>query len=68
MGIKRIGLLYRMITLNTGQTTMSTRHLMEILYHDYVGADLDNVRLLTDKNGPVPLNDTIHYNFKEILG
>lgn len=67
VGIKRIGLLYRMITLNTGQTTMSTRHLMEILYHDYVDTDFENVRLLTDKDGQAPPNDTKHFSFKDIL-
>lgn len=35
IGINRLGILYRMLTLNTGQTPMSTRHQIEILYSDY---------------------------------
>lgn len=67
VGLKRIGLLYRMITLNTGQTTMSTRHLMEILYHDYTGVDLGQIKLISDKDGQVVKKDTDEYSFKDIL-
>lgn len=67
IGLKRMGLLYRMITLNTGQTTMSTRHLMEILYHDYSDIDLGEIKLVSDKTGQVPSNDTKEYNFKDML-
>lgn len=67
VGLKRMGLLYRMITLNTGQTTMSTRHLMEILYHDYSDVDLGDIRLISDKDGQVAANDTKEYNFKDVL-
>ena len=35
LGINKIGILYRMLTLNTGQTPMSIRHQIEILYSDY---------------------------------
>lgn len=37
-GINQFGILYRMLTLNTGQTPMSLRHQVEILYHHF---DLD---------------------------
>ena len=41
VGLSKTGILYRMLTLNTGQTPMSFRHQLEILYHDYINnADL----------------------------
>lgn len=36
LGLSKQGILYRMLTLNTGQTPMSFRHQIEILYHDYL--------------------------------
>ncbi len=36
VGLSKAGILYRMLTLNTGQTPMSFRHQLEILYHDYL--------------------------------
>lgn len=40
-GLSKTGILYRMLTLNTGQTPMSFRHQLEILYYDYIdNADL----------------------------
>ena len=44
IGLGKLGILYRMLTLNTGQTTMSTRHLMEILYLDYLDKDIDGIK------------------------
>lgn len=67
VGLKRMGLLYRMITLNTGQTTMSTRHLMEILYHDYLNSGFHGIHLIQDKDGKVPAMNTVEFDFKEIL-
>jgi hypothetical protein len=69
IGLKRMGLLYRMITLNTGQTTMSTRHLMEILYHDFSDITLkdENIKLISEKQGIVTNHDTTEYNFKDML-
>lgn len=48
LGLKRIGILYRMLTLNTGQTPMSSRHQIEILYTDY--NQLNNINLFTEKD------------------
>lgn len=33
--INKFGVLYRMLTLNTGQTPMSPRHQLEMLYSEY---------------------------------
>jgi len=42
-GLSKAGILYRMLTLNTGQTPMSFRHQLEILYYDYIdNSDLPN--------------------------
>lgn len=38
IGLNKTGVLYRMLTLNTGQTPMSFRHQIEIMYHDYVNS------------------------------
>lgn len=45
IGINRLGILYRMLTLNTGQTPMSTRHQIEILYSDYYGQAKNGITL-----------------------
>jgi hypothetical protein len=36
VGLNKTGILYRMLTLNTGQTPMSFRHQIEMLYHDHL--------------------------------
>jgi len=67
VGLERLGILYRMITLNTGQNTMSTRHLMEMLYFDYKTTGLDGINFVTDKDdAPVRLNIN-EFNFKDVL-
>lgn len=39
VGLNKTGILYRMLTLNTGQTPMTFRHQIEMLYHDYLDND-----------------------------
>lgn len=65
-GINRLGILYRMLTLNTGQTAMSLRHQIEIMYLDYLSAPIKGVRLLreVDENRARQLNE---YNFKDVI-
>lgn len=46
VGISRTGILYRMLTLNTGQSPMSKRHVIEILYSDFREGQLGNIRLV----------------------
>lgn len=48
IGINKLGILYRMLTLNTGQTQMSTRHQIEIIYSDYVDTNVEGIRLLRE--------------------
>lgn len=42
-GLTKTGILYRMLTLNTGQTPMSKRHEIEILYSSYLDRDIEGV-------------------------
>jgi hypothetical protein len=68
LGLEKLGILYRMLTLNTGQTTMSTRHLLEILYLDYTEAKLsNNVSLLLDKNEEKIDNPMTDFIFKDVI-
>ena len=49
--INKFGILYRMLTLNTGQTPMSARHQLEMLYSDMLNTEFEGVKLVTDKEG-----------------
>jgi hypothetical protein len=67
LNITRFGILYRMLTLNTGQTPMSLRHQIEILYSDYYIKEKDGVILLRDafeSKQPVKLGQ---YRFSDIV-
>lgn len=65
-GINRLGILYRMLTLNTGQTAMSLRHQIEIMYLDYLKIPIEGVQLLreVDENRARQLSA---YNFKDVI-
>ncbi len=67
VGLNRLGILYRMITLNTGQITMSTRHLMEILYFDYQETGVADIKFVKDKDEEVVRPNTNEFKFKEAL-
>ncbi|WP_305983203.1 hypothetical protein [Roseivirga thermotolerans] len=66
IGIDKLGILYRMLTLNTGQTPMSIRHQIEILYSDYLVEDLGEIKFITeaDDNRPTKFGE---YKFKDIV-
>jgi hypothetical protein len=65
-GVNRAGILYRMLTLNTGQTTMSLRHQIEMMYLDYLDVEIEGVRLIREVNG-TPAKKIGEYNFKEMV-
>lgn len=46
-GLSKTGVLYRMLTLNTGQTPMSKRHEIEILYSSYRERNIDGISFNT---------------------
>ena len=66
VGINKLGILYRMLTLNTGQTPMSMRHQIEILYSDYLEEDINGIKLLAESDDRMPKKDG-EYKFKEII-
>lgn len=64
VGISRTGILYRMLTLNTGQTPMTKRHEIEILYSDYLSLNLsDGVCLDTETSAKSSSKAVGTYNF-----
>jgi len=66
IGINRLGILYRMLTLNTGQTPMSLRQQIEILYLDYARANVDGIELIRESDGRVAANRN-QFNFKDTV-
>ncbi len=66
LGLKKIGVLYRMLTLNTGQTPMSTRHQIEILYSDYLTKELEGIHFFTEANGQ-RVQTVGDYQFKDVV-
>ncbi len=65
-GINRLGILYRMLTLNTGQTAMSLRHQIEIMYSDLIGDEIDGIRLVTEAEQSKARGVSV-YNFKDVI-
>ncbi len=65
VSINRLGVLYRMLTLNTGQSPMSIRQQIEMLYLDYIKKPLDGINLLreVDDDAPSRLGE---YTFKSV--
>ena len=45
-GLTNTGILYRMLTLNTGQTPMSKRHEIEILYSSYQEREIEGITFI----------------------
>ncbi len=65
-GINRLGILYRMLTLNTGQTPMSLRQQIEILYLDYLDKVRDGIELVREADGKTA-SGINQYNFRDIV-
>lgn len=70
LGINRLGILYRMLTLNSGQTPMSFRHQIEILYSDYAvfrkESSIAGIKLITQADSANRKN-LGEYNFSDII-
>lgn len=66
LGINRFGILYRMLTLNTGQTPMSIRHQLEILYKDYLDQDINGVTLVSEVDNE-NIDEIGKYKFNDII-
>ena len=66
-GINKLGILYRMLTLNTGQTPMSARHQIEIIYSEYKNnCSIPGVRLITENERDVP-SCLGEYKFRDVV-
>jgi hypothetical protein len=63
--INRLGVLYRMLTLNTGQSPMSIRHQIEMLYLGYLKKPIEGIKLIreVDDDSPKLLGE---YTFKSV--
>lgn len=66
VGINKLGILYRMLTLNTGQTPMSSRHQIEIIYSDYIQNGLNDIRLIKEVEEDTPAKFG-EYKFRDII-
>lgn len=66
IGINKIGILYRMLTLNTGQTPMSTRHQIEILYSDYLKHNVGGITFYRQIDDAV-LKQIGDYAFDDVI-
>lgn len=68
VGLNRLGILYRMLTLNTGQTPMSLRQQIEILYLDYADVPLldSDVSLIRESDSTIAIGPN-QYNFKDVI-
>lgn len=65
-GINKFGILYRMLTLNTGQTPMSARHQIEIIYSDCIDKDIEGIKLVNEVDNYVP-KTLGEYRFRDII-
>ena len=64
--INKFGVLYRMLTLNTGQTPMAARHQLEMLYRDKLNTSIEGVKLITDVQGKAD-PDNNEFVFKNVI-
>ncbi len=67
LGIRKQAILYRMLTLNSGQTPMSLRHQIEILYSCYLDNDSpEGIRLIREADDGTPTKSG-EYNFSDVI-
>jgi hypothetical protein len=65
--INRFGILYRMLTLNTGQTPMSLRHQIEILYSDYYNNENGQIVLIREAFESTKSVKVGQYKFSDVI-
>lgn len=58
--------LYRMLTLNTGQTPMSLRHQIEILYHHYLIDGIGDIKIIRQIDD-LAKQEIHEYNFSDLV-
>lgn len=66
LGINRLGILYRMLTLNSGQTPMSSRHQIEMIYSDFAKHPIGEIKLIKEVEDKSPA--VAHqYKFSDVI-
>jgi hypothetical protein len=66
LSITDTGILYRMLTLNTGQTPMSLRHQLEILFSKYLGSEISGTKILKEVDDQ-PVNSFDEFKFSDLI-
>ena len=66
VNINKFGVLYRMLTLNTGQTPMPVRHQIEMLYRDKLDTNVEGITLITDLDGTADAASN-QFAFKNVI-
>jgi hypothetical protein len=66
IGINRLGILYRMLTLNTGQSPMSLRQQIEMLYLDLADSVIEGVQLIREVDDTT-INQPNQYSFRSMI-
>lgn len=66
MGLNKIGILYRMLTLNSGQTPMSLRQQIEMLYWEYHDTGVEGLKFIREVDSEHATQSN-EYNFKEVI-
>jgi len=66
LAISDIGILYRMLTLNTGQTPMTLRHQLEILFSKYLENPISDLNIIreVDKDAVKKITD---FKFSDLI-
>ncbi|EKP0278758.1 hypothetical protein JGK46_004478 [Aeromonas bestiarum] len=66
LSISDTGILYRMLTLNTGQTPMTLRHQLEILFSKYLDGSVEELRIIkeVDDDAVRTINE---YKFSDLI-
>lgn len=66
LSISDTGILYRMLTLNTGQTPMTLRHQLEILFSKYANGELNGVNILREVD-EASVRSINSYRFSDLI-
>lgn len=66
LAISEYGILYRMLTLNTGQTPMSLRHQLEILYKHYLDGRIGDINIIREVDESV-IKGIYDYRFSDLI-
>ena len=66
LGLNKFGILYRMLTLNTGQTPMSLRHQIEILYGDLAKMNLEGITIIKEVESEM-IDEIGKYKFQDLI-